>query len=950
VAGQSSVDFAGLLRQLRAEAGLTQEELAQAAGLGLRTISDLERGAHRTAHQDTARLLADVLGLAEPARGFFVAAARGRATAAAEVLAARRVASTAALAAMIATGVQAFPAAPVPRELPADVTAFTGRDLELAELDLLLPIGEADAGEAGPVVITAVAGMAGVGKTALAVRWAHRVQGAFPGGQLYVNLRGYDPLQPLSAGDALARFLRSLGMADQDIPLETEERAARYRSLVIGKRMLVVLDNAASEEQVRPLLPGSSSVVMLVTSRSSLAGLVAREGARRLDLDLLPPGEAIQLLTTLIGERAEADLLATRKLAALCAYLPLALRVAAELAAVRRDTPLAKLAVELARQDDRLDLLDAGGDPRSAVAEVFSWSYRHLASDAAWMFRLLGLHPSQDWDQYAAAALTAADSLAQVRRLLGVLARAHLIQIAGADRYQMHDLLRAHAASLAGIYDNETTRQEASARLFDYYLAASAAAMDILVPAEHHRRPSPPAVGTPLPPFKDQTSALDWLNAERATLLTIATHAANRGWPSHATRLASTLYRYLYREHDTEGMTIHAMALEAARATGDRAAEAQALTGLVSSHWAQGRFQQAVDLGHHALAVADEADDQLAQANALVHIAASYEGLGRVEPALEYLRRAVALYRELGDHGGEAMQLANLGHFCFEVGRSQEGINYVHRALALAREVDDQNSMAAALYFLGDFHSGEGRYQQAADAFSKTLLVARQSGLRMFQGVAHGSLGIICHRQGRYDQAANHYQQALSIHRELGNQARETITLNDIGQTLLATGQYEQARTCHATALALARQTDFAAQQARALTGLGDVSRREADYDQASDYYQRATAQIREIGNPWLEAETINSTGENLLAMGQPDQARACHISALALSRRTGDRYQQARAHRSLATACRIDSQLDQAHEHWQHALDIYTELGVPEASQMRDDFSPTEQPSTGTE
>jgi transcriptional regulator with XRE-family HTH domain len=269
VAGQPALSFAGLLGQLRAEAGLTQEELAEAAGLGLRTVSDLERGAHRTAHQDTARLLADALGLAEPARGLFVAAARGRVPAE-EVLAARRDAVAA-----LVTGGAPVTAVPVPRELPADVGAFTGRELELAELNLLLPGTAEHAEPMGPVVISAVSGTAGVGKTALAVRWAHRAAGEFPGGQLYVNLRGYDPDQPVTPGDALAGFLQALGVPSADIPLAEADRAARYRSLLAGKRLLVVLDNAASEEQVRPLLPGSGSVMVVVTSRDSLTGLVA---------------------------------------------------------------------------------------------------------------------------------------------------------------------------------------------------------------------------------------------------------------------------------------------------------------------------------------------------------------------------------------------------------------------------------------------------------------------------------------------------------------------------------------------------------------------------------------------------------------------------------------------------------------------------------------------------
>jgi transcriptional regulator with XRE-family HTH domain len=297
------------------------------------------------------------------------------------------------------SGVPARPggAAPdVPRQLPPAVAGFTGRSAELDALTALLDRPAGQAPEA--VVISAIGGTAGVGKTALAVQWAHQVADRFPGGQLYVNLRGYDQDRPMPAGDALAGFLRALGVPGQEIPLDADERASRYRSLLAGKKLLVVLDNAGSVEQVWPLLPGSASCAVVVTSRDALAGLVARHGATRLELDLLPAEDAVGLLRELIGRRVNDDPGAAGMLAAQCCRLPLALRVAAELAAARPDVPLAELAGELADQQQRLDLLDAGGDPRTAVRAVFSWSYRHLDPAAARAFRLAGLHPGPDFD------------------------------------------------------------------------------------------------------------------------------------------------------------------------------------------------------------------------------------------------------------------------------------------------------------------------------------------------------------------------------------------------------------------------------------------------------------------------------------------------------------------------------------------------------------------------
>jgi tetratricopeptide (TPR) repeat protein len=925
-----------LLGQLRAEAGLTQEELAAAAGLGLRTVSDLERGAHRTAHQDTARLLADALGLAEPVHGLFVAAARGRADAA-EVLAARQDAPTA-LAAMV-TAAPEPRVVPVPRELPADVGGFTGRDLELAELDLLLPDTAEQEAAMGPVVISAVSGTAGVGKTALAVRWAHRVARSFPDGQLYVNLRGYDPDQPVSPGEALAEFLQALGVPSADIPLEEAARAARYRSIVAGRRLLVVLDNAATVEQVRPLLPGSGPVMVVVTSRDSLGGLVARDGARRLDLGLLPLPEAVALLRSLIGGRAETDPAAAERLAGLCARLPLALRVAAELAVARPEMPLAVLAAELAGLDDRLVLLDVGGDPRAAVASVFSWSYRNLPADAARMFRLLGLHPGSDWDVYAAAALTATGSLPQAGRLLGVLARAHLIQPAGVGRYGMHDLLRAYAASLATAQHFDAVRKAALTGLFDYYLAASGAAMACLEPADPWRRPASPAVGSPVPEFGDRAAALGWLDAELGTLVSVAAHTAGHGWPAHTTRLADTLMGYISFGHAAEGLTIDQHAVKAARESGDRAAQSKALIELGHLHGQQGRHQQAADCCQQALALARDIGSVYLQAWALMHIGEVHFHQGRLLEATRHLEQAAAVAREQGSMSWDEANIeTNLSLNYIRLGRYQEAEQVLRGPLVLFRELGDLSGVAYALNNLGGTCCERGRYREAAGHLREALAAAREVGDTWAEADGLTFLGLVCHRQGRYRQAAGYHQQALDLYRETGNREGEVDALNGAGQTLLATGQPDQARACHANALTLTRQTGNIYLQAHALTGLGEVSHRQGQHAQAAGYHHQALELFQQAGSRGGEAEALNGAGEALLGTGQAGQTRACHTAALTLAAETGHRYQLARAHRGLAAASHAAGQSEQARQHWQKALDIYTGLGVPEAADMRAD------------
>jgi tetratricopeptide (TPR) repeat protein len=817
----------------------------------------------------------------------------------------------------------------VPRELPSDVEGFTGREAELAELDYLLPV-TAPPGRGvphGPVVVSAVAGTAGVGKTALAVRWAHRVADSFPDGQLYVNLRGYDPGQPMTAAQALAGFLRSLGVQDAGIPLEEAERAARYRSLLAGKRVLVLLDNAATAEQVRSLLPGAPSVMVLVTSRDALAGLVARDGAHRLDLDVLPVADAATLLHSLIGARADADPAATLMLAGQCARLPLALRVAAELAVARPDMPLAGLVAELAREGERLALLDVGGDPRAAVASVFSWSYRHLPPDAARMFRLLGLHPGADWDRYAAAALADATA-ARAGQLLDSLARAHLIQPAGAGRYSLHDLLRAYAAGLAVSRDDDQARLAALTRLFDYYLAACAAAMDHLAPAERPRRPDPPPKPTPLPDLDDRETAVAWLDGEMATLTEVAAHTAGHGWPGHTIRLAATLWRYLCSGRHTEGITIHTHVLNAARDCGDRAAQAGALTSLGVHHYNQSRYEQAADCHQRALPIARATGDRLTQARALGNLALVFDVLGRDEAAFDSSRRALALFRELGDRHGEARALTDLGGRYLWRGRYKVAASHLGRALAQSREIGARDIEAYALHKLGEAYDHQGRYQQAADHQQQALAVGREIGYRTIEAFALTSLGHIRHRQGHYDQAAEHHQQALSLFRQIGFRSMEAEALNGAGETLLATGQPSQARDCHTKALDITRKIGHRGGQALALTRLADVCRQQGHLDQAAAYHQQSLALCREIGNRDGEADALNGAAETFLAAGQSGRAHACHAAAFSLARQTGNRREQARALAGLGAAFCRQGQHDQATEYHQQALTLYRDLG----------------------
>ena len=749
---------------------------------------------------------------------------------------------------------EAWPTRAMPRELPPAVHGFTGRSAELKALTGLLdrPGGQAP----GTVVISAIGGTAGVGKTALAVHWAHQQAGRFPDGQLYVNLRGYDPGPPVPPADALAAFLRSLGVSGPDVPPDEDERAARYRSLLAGKRMLVILDNARSAEQVRPLLPGSPTCTVVVTSRDALAGLVARDGAARLDLDVLPPQDAVALLRVLIGARADAEPEAAAGLAGLCCRLPLALRVAAELAANRPAASLAALVGELADLRTRLDLLEADEDPHTQVRAVFSWSCRHLAAEDARAFRLLGLHPGPGFEPYAAAALPGA-TVQQARRALKVLARAHLIQPAGPGRYGMHDLLRSYARELAANLETEEEQRAALTRLFDHYLHTAATATDILFPAAPHRRPGIPRPATPVPPLTDPATARGWLDSERATLVAVAGHTAH-GWPGHTARLATALSLYLrHGGHFPEALTVFGHALGAAHCTGDRAAEATALSMIGSVDRMLSRLQQAADRHRQALALFRAIGDWAGQAQALSSLGLDETDLGRYEQAARHQKEAAAIFRDLGDRHGEARALSNLGFARQRQGRYQEAANDQQLALDLCRKVGDREGEAWTLARLGGIGLRLGGYQHAAGTLQQALILFQEIGSTVGESQILPRLGDAYLGLGRYEQAAGNFDRVLCMSRELGDPGREADALNGLGEVHFKTGNADAARAHHATALRLASEVGSPLEQARAHSGLARACHAAGDLLQALYHWHEALTRYDAIGAP--EAREIRA-------------------------------------------------------------------------------------------
>jgi DNA-binding SARP family transcriptional activator/Tfp pilus assembly protein PilF len=757
----------------------------------------------------------------------------------------------------------------VPRQLPAAVGCFTGRATELAALTGLLDAQPAARPQA--MVISAIGGTAGVGKTALAVHWAHEVAGNFPDGQLFVNLRGYDPDRLMPAADALAGFLRALGVPGQNIPLDVDECAALYRSLLAGRRMLVVLDNARSAEQVRPLLPSTPTCAVVVTSRDALAGLVARDGANRLDLDLLPLDDAVSLMRVLIGQRVDAVPVAARALAERCSRLPLALRVAAEWAAASPGVPLAALAEELAGQR-RLDLLEAGGDPRTGVRAVFSWSYRHLDPVTARGFRLVSSHPGPDLDLYAAAAAAGA-TLEEARHAVDLLVRANMIQPAGPDRYGLHDLLRGYARELSATEDAADERRSALTRLFGHYLHAASTAMDILYPGERHRRPRIPAPASAVPPLAEPAEARMWLDAERVNLIAVAAYTADHGWPGHAIRLATTVFRYLeVAGHYPEAVTITAHARRAARDSGDLAAEARALSDLAVIDLRQSRFQQAETNLRQALGLYRQTGDPTGQARVLGNLGIASFQQGRYSEASDRNEQALAQYRQAGDQFGEARTLNNLGLLDLRMGRYDRASDRLRQAAALGGETSNWAVTSQSLVNLALVDLRQGRYAQAGDCMREAEAINGDTSNVAVTAGGLACLGLIDLRQGRHEQAASRLRQALKLSRESGDRCGEAEALHGLGEVFLATGQADRAIARYRAALDLASAIDDKYEQARALCGLADSHHAAGEPVRAHREWRQALALFSVLGTP--EADDIRDrlgrdlpgrTGKNMI-------------------------------------------------------------------------------------
>jgi len=655
-----------------------------------------------------------------------------------------------------------------PAQLPHDVNTFTGRETELALLRQHL-----DNTERG-VLIAAIDGIAGIGKTALAVHFAHRIADRFPDGQLYVNLRGFHPNQPpLSSVDALGQLLRGLGVEPHQVPSAAEEQASMYRSLLSGKRILVVLDNASSTDQLRSLLPGSHTCMVLVTSRNRLGGLVARDGAYRITLGVLSAGESRELLVRSVGaERLTGcpDALAT--LTDRCGHLPLALRIIAANLAARPHMNVNDLAEALCHEQDRLDVLASPDDETTAVRAVFSWSYHALKPEAARIFRLLGLHPGPEIGTAAAAALADAPLVA-TRRMLDGLSSCHLVEAIGRDRYRLHDLLRVYATERALAEEPPAEQAAANGRLMSWCLHTAAAADRVLMP---QNRPVPlePVLPHCEPlSFGTYHQALAWLEQERANLVAACLEAGRLGDHETGWKLPTALVYFLeLRSYWEDWIATQQVAVDTARALDVAEIEALALRSLGNAYWRRNRYDEALDCFQEGLRITQRLGDQQGTATLLYDIGAASR-LG--DESLRHLRQALEIFSELGDRRYEGMTLCKLARTHRNRGEVEQAVEHLHKSLDIVHELGDRRCEAFGRLELAKIHFDLGNHTGALDNAGWACEVFRELGDRHGEASALHASGTVLRATGDLAQAHETLLAAAAIFAQLGDPRADEI-------------------------------------------------------------------------------------------------------------------------------------------------------------------------------
>ncbi|MER5795518.1 BTAD domain-containing putative transcriptional regulator [Streptomyces sp. NPDC001980] len=812
----------------------------------------------------------------------------------------------------------------VPAELPHDTPGFAGRTGELARLHALLPPTQHQTA-ANTVVISAIGGAAGIGKTALAVHWAHQVRDHFPDGQLYVNLHGFDhDRQPLEPGEALEGLLRGMGLTASEIPPRHEAQGRVFRTLLADRRMLVLLDNAASAEQVRPLLPSSPTCCVVVTSRNRLGDLVAHDGAHALPLGLLRPDEAHALLRRTLGaDRVAADERAIGELIRLCGSLPLALRVAAARLAGDPGLRAADLVAEMT-EGNRLQALEPEGGVNSPLYTAFSVSYQDLSTGARRLFRMLGLSPGAEFTAEVAAALLDAPP-SRARRLLGELAAAHLIEPVTVGRYRFHDLLREYAQERALAEEAAVDRDAALDRLLIWYLNATrwAAGTWLLpeLPSDLHPGGYP---GMPSASGADR-----WLETEMANLLAVINHAGRHGPRPVAWHLANALFGYFWLHLPrATWQTMAEMALGVATAEGDLFGQAAMHTSLGVIKWDRGHARQAMEHGERTLDISRQLGWATGEAAGLGVRGFMEWSMARLDKAHECFTAALRGFREAGNRYFDGFGVVGLAMTCRDLGRLHEAADHLERTIDTKEELARSNK-SGALQILGWVYWELGRLTDGLDVLRPAVATGKRGPYRPGRAMMLDAIAKINIELGRPDEALILAEHAFATVKHTGRQWIQSGILNTVAAAHRKLAHQEQALQADEQALALAREARFKRAEADSLVSLSLTHRQLGRHGEARSHAEQALRLARDHSFRVVEGQALTALSEAAESEGAHATAVDLGQEALAVHRETGHRPGEARTLMALARAHRTTDGAA-AELMRQQAREVFSDIGVP--------------------
>ncbi len=765
-----------------------------------------------------------------------------------------------------------------PDTLPPGTSEFVGRS---EELELLTR----EDGETPRVSV--IEGLAGVGKTALALQAARAVAGQYPDGTFYLNLHTHDPGHPsLDATEAQHLLLRMLTAPATQIPDTPAERAALLRAQLSRRRAVVILDDADADDQIRPLLPEAGQCLILITTRRKLPGL---EGARALTLDALTIDEAITLFQRVAGqdpapEDGDAEEEAAMAVE-LCGRLPLAIQLAAGRLAQDYPPRLGDLVEELSNSAAR----SAG--PASASPEVmsaFDLAYRALEPAHQRFFRRLGMSPSAHISLQAAAAL-GGGTLAETEEGLAALLDHHLLAHAPGGQFRFHDLIRGYAALRAAHEDSRPEQRQAVGRLLDYYLRTADQADQVLHPFRRRTpvpRPRLAAAGSALSTPQD---AAAWLESEWHNILQAARYASQHEWKKKCADLTHALAGFMeVRAYWDEAIAAHSLALQAGRDLADPARTARAALELSEVSQQTGRYEVALPLAEDAAEIYRSLADRRGEADALDQIGMAHQRAGRSREALAYFQEARILYHYIADEHGVATTLSHSGIASWQLGRYPDALEHLDEALSVYRSVGDRRGEAKTLNNRGRMQLYLGYHRDALEGYQKSLEIFSQIGGPQNEAILYHNIGAVYHYKGSYEEALTAYGRGLAIYHDIGDLLNEAGVLNEIGAVYQSAERYDEALICHEKAQSVAEEIGNLNQQATALRGIAGVRRGSGRHREASDLYQTALRLAREIGDPYEEAKILEGIAETTLGMRRPDAARIALRQALDIFERLG--------------------------------------------------------------